>query len=97
MGKEEVDGGLNKVVTVGNGGHKKTHCLHWQGRRPMALGAIVSHPSTTVVPDPGSSVSQRAQAVKATPVQPACWSTAVDEEDCAEEWSHDWESDWTED
>ena len=40
-------------------GHKKAQCPQWQGRRPMELGAMVSHPSQTVVSDPGSSVSQR--------------------------------------
>ena len=42
-------------------GHKKAQCPQWQGRRPMELGAMVSHPSQTVVSDPGSSVSQRVQ------------------------------------
>ena len=49
-------------------GHKKAQCPQWQGRRPMELGAMVSHPSQTVVSDPGSSVSQRVQAVNSSPV-----------------------------
>ena len=58
----------------------------------MELGAMVSYPSQFVVSDPGSSVSQRVQAVKSSPVQPAC-STVAD----VEEWCYGWESDWTED
>ena len=42
-------------------GHKKAQCPQWQSRRPMELGAMVSHPSQTVVSDPGSSVSQPVQ------------------------------------
>ena len=63
----------------------------------MELGAIVSYPSQSVS-EPGSSVSQRVQAVNSSPVQPACWSAAADvEEDWPKEWFYDWESDWTED
>ena len=46
-------------------GHKKAQSPQWQGRRPMELGAMVSHPSHS---DPGSSVSQRVQAVNSSPV-----------------------------
>ena len=64
----------------------------------MELGAMVSHPSRTVVSDPGSSVSQRVQAVNSSPVSPVCWSeSADDEEDWPDEWWHDSESDWMED
>ena len=79
-------------------GHKKAQCPQWHGRRPMELGAMVSHPSQTVVSDPGSSVSQRVQAVNSSPVSPACWSEpAADEEDWPDEWWHDSEdcaSEW---
>ena len=80
-------------------GHKKAQCRHWQGRRPMELGAMVTHPSQSVVSDPGSSVSQRVQAVNSSPVSPVFWSAAsVDfEEDWHAEWWHDWESDWMDD
>ena len=79
-------------------GHKKAQCPQWQGRRPMELGAMVSHPSQTVVSDPGSSVSQRVQAVNYSRVSPVCWSeSADDEEDWPDEWWHDSESDWMED
>ena len=64
-------------------------------RRPMDLGAMVSHPSPTVVSDPGSSLSQRVQAVNSSPV---CLSESVDdEEDWPDEWWHDSEGDWMED
>ena len=97
-----IRGGWNRsvvtVATVGNGGHKKAQCPQWQDRRPMELGAMVSHPSQTVVSDPGSSVSQRVQAVNSSPVSPVCWSESVDvEEDWPDEWWHDSEdcaSEW---
>ena len=66
-----------------------------QGRRPIELGAMVSHPSQTVVSDPGSSVSQRVQAVNSSPVSPVCWSESADDEDWPDEWWHDSESDWS--
>ena len=53
-------------------GHNKAQCRQWQGCRPLELGAMVSHPSQTVVSDPGSSVSQRVQAVNSSPVSPIC-------------------------
>ena len=78
-------------------GHKKVQCPQWQVRRPMELGAMVSHPSQTVVSDPGSSVSQRVQAVNSSPVSRVCWSESVDdEEDWPDEWWHDSEGDWME-
>ena len=47
------------------------------------LGAMVSHPSHTVISDPGSSVSQRVQAVTSSPVSPVCWSESADDEELA--------------
>ena len=65
----------------------------------MELGAVVTDPSQTVVSDPGSSVSQRVQAVNSSPVSLACWSAASAdvEEDWPDEWCNDWESDWMDD
>ena len=66
----------------------------------MELGAMVTHPSQSVVSDPGSSVSQCVQAVNSSLVSPACWSAAsVDvEEDWPDGWWwYDWESDWMDD
>ena len=62
----------------------------------MELGAVVTHPSQSVVSDPRSYVSQRVQAVNSSPVSTVCWSAAsVDvEEDWPDEWWYDWESDW---
>ena len=79
--------------------YEKAQCPQWQGRRPMELGAMVTHPSPSVVSDLGSSVSQRVQAVNSSLVSLACWSAAsVDvEEDWPDEWSYDWESDWMDD
>ena len=57
-------------------GHEKAQCLQWKGRCPMELGAMVTHPSQSVVSDPGSSVSQCVQAVNSSPVSPVCWSAA---------------------
>ena len=37
---------------------------------------MVTHPSLSVVSDPGSSESQRVQAVNSSPVSTACWSAA---------------------
>ena len=91
-------GGMNRflaaVDTVGNGVHKKTRCHQWQGRRPMALGAMGLHPSHSVASDTGPSVSQRVQAVNSSPVPPAFWSTvAADaDEDWPEECCYDWEA-----
>ena len=66
-----IRGGWNRsVVTVGHcwkWGHKKAQCPQLQGRRPMELGAMVSHPSQTVVSDPGSSVSQSCSSCKFFP------------------------------
>ena len=75
-------------------GHKKAQCHQCQGRRPMELCVKVSNPSQSVVSDPGSSVSQRVQAVNSFPVPAVCWSTAaVDvDEDWPEEWCYDWET-----
>ena len=42
---------------------------------------MVSHPSKTVVSDPGSSVSQRVQAVNSSLVSPVCWLESVDDEE----------------
>ena len=68
-------------------GQKKAQCPQWQGRRPIELDAMVSHPSQTVVSDPGSSVSQRVRAVNSSPVSPVCWSeSAEDEEDWPDVW-----------
>ena len=80
------------------GAHKKAQCPRWQGR-PMELGAMVTHPPQSGVSDPGSSVSQRFQAVNSSPVSPACWSVAsVDvEEDWPDEWWYDRESGWMDD
>ena len=47
---------------------QKAQCHQWEGRCPMELGAMVSNPSLAVVSDPGSSVSQRVQAVNSSPV-----------------------------
>ena len=65
----------------------------------MELGAMVTNHSQSVVSDPGSSVSQRVQAVNSSPVSPVCWSAAaVDvEEDWPEKWCYDWESHWMDD
>ena len=41
------------------------------------LVQVASNPSQSVVSDPGSSVSQRVQAVNSSPVPPVCWSTAL--------------------
>ena len=79
-----IRGGWNRsvvtVVTVGN-----AQCPQWQGRRQMELGAMVSHPSQTVVSDPGSSVSQRVQAVNWMEDWQDDWYWH-DSEDCASEW-----------
>ena len=62
-----IRGGQNRsvvtAVTVGNGVIRRPSALKGQGRRPMELSAMVSHPSQSVVSDPGSFVSQRVQAV----------------------------------
>ena len=69
----------------------------------MELGAMVPYPSQSVVSDPGSSVSQRVQAVNSSLVQLGCWSSAGcveekrPEEKRPEEWCYDWGSGWTED
>ena len=61
-----IRGGQNHsvvtVVTVGNGVIRRPSALNGR-RRPMELSAMVSHPSQSVVSDPGSSVSQHVQAV----------------------------------
>ena len=79
-------------------GHKTVQCFQWQGRRPIELRALVSNPSQSVVSDPGSSVSQRSQAVNSPLDPPVCWSTAAADvdEDWPQEWCYDWESDWME-
>ena len=73
--------------------------MNGKGRCLMELGAMVSNPSHSVVSDLGSSVSQRVQAVKTSPVPLFCWlAAAVDvDEDWPEECCYDWESDWMED
>ena len=62
-------GGLSRFVatvdTCWKWGHKKAQRHHWQGRRPMELEQWYH---------PGSSVSQRVQAVNSSPVPPVCWS-----------------------
>ena len=70
----------------------------------MDLGAMVSHPSQTVVSDPASFVSQRVQAMSSSPVSPVCWSESVDDEedwpmnggtiDSESDWMEDWQDDW---
>ena len=73
-----IRGGWNRsvvtVVTVGNGVTRRPSALKWQERCPMELGAMVSHLSQTVVSDPGSSVSQRVQAVNSSLASPVCRS-----------------------
>ena len=54
----------------------------------MELGAMVTHPSQSVVSDPGSSVSQSVQAVNSSPVSHACGSAAT--VDVAEDWPDEW-------
>ena len=58
------------------------HCWKWGHKKAQ-------YPSQVVVPDPGSSVSQRVPAVSSSP--------ADDEGDWPDEWWHDSESDWMED
>ena len=70
-------------------GHKKAQCPQRQRRRSMEFGATVTHPSQTVS-DPGSSVSQRVEAVNSSPVSLVCCSESVDDEkDWPDEWWHD--------
>ena len=71
-----IRGGQNRsvdtVVTVGNGAIRRPNAPDGRGRRPMELGAIVTHPSQSVVSDPGSSVSQRVQVVNSSLVCLTC-------------------------
>ena len=71
-------------------GHRKAQCPQWQGRRPMELGAMVTHPSQSVVSDPGSSASQRVQAVNSSgslsPLSVGLQNLLDDEEDWPDEW-----------
>ena len=89
-------GGLNRfVVTVDTVGNGVTRI----NGKDVDDGAMVSNPSHSAVSAPGSSLSQRVQAVKSSPVPPVWWSTAaVDvDEDWSEEWCYAMESDWMED
>ena len=85
---------MTQVWTLGVGSDRSL------GRPKEWFGAGASSDGTrcnTVVSDPGSSVSQRVQAVNSSPVSPVCWSEPVDgEEDWPDEWWHNWESDWME-
>ena len=65
------------VVAVGNGAIRRPNALNGRERRPMELGEMVTHPSQSVVADPGSSVSQRVQVVNSSPVSPACWCGCI--------------------
>ena len=108
-GKEMVDGGSNSfVVTVdsaGNWHHKEAQCHHWQGRRPMETWwQWLSNPSTTAASDPGSSVSQRAQACERFPcftwqlvrmlTRPMGTGPKKGVYDWDGDWTHDWYGDW---
>ena len=96
-----IRGGRNRsvvtVVTVGNGVTRRPSALNGRGvvRWNLVQWCHILH---RLVSDPGSSVSQRVQAVNSSPVSPVCWSeSAEDEEDWPDEWWHDLDSDWTED
>ena len=85
-------GGLNHfVVTVDTVGDGVTRKLNAISGRTKTDGTWCN-----VVSNPGSSGSQRVEAVNSSPVPPVCWSTAATDvdEDWPEEWGYDWEGDW---
>ena len=80
-----IRGGWNRsvvtVVTVGNGVTRRQSALN--GRAFVRWNSVqwchILH--RLLFSDPGSSVSQRVQAVNSSPVSPVCWSESVDDEE----------------
>ena len=77
-----IRGGWNRsavtVVTVGNGVTRRPSARKWQGRRPMELGAKVSHPSQTVVSDPGILCVATCPSSEFFSCPTCLWSESVD-------------------